>query len=166
VIEIVISLLQDKKILLFSKHKALLTHCCVALISFLFPFNYQHILIPILPENMTGALEAPVPYLIGIETRILTEDLEIPTDVYRVDLDNGVVSLRDNLPKVPSSHYKVLRQKLKKATDWIVRPDPYLEQVDFAFNTMFLDPDAEDDISEFEIRDAFLEFMHNIMNGY
>jgi len=54
-----------------------------------------------LPEHFRDFVEAPVPYLIGIETSLLTEDLEIPDDVSRADLDNGLVSLRDVRPKMP-----------------------------------------------------------------
>lgn len=67
-IDIFIALLLEKKILLISEHKALLNHAAVALISFLFPLCWKHILIPILPKNMNPVLEAPFPYLIGIET--------------------------------------------------------------------------------------------------
>lgn len=42
-----------------------------------------------------------------------------------------------------------------------------LEQVDFAFNTMFVDPEEEGFvINEYEIRDSFLEFMSGLMQGY
>lgn len=71
VIDIFIALLLEKKVLLISKYKALLMHASVALISFLFPFSWKHVMIPILPKNMTEVLEAPVPYLIGVDPAIL-----------------------------------------------------------------------------------------------
>jgi hypothetical protein len=77
---------------------------------------------------MIDVLDAPVPFLIGIETFILKEDcVDIPLEVYRVDLDNGSISLRDSKPKLPSKELKILRQRLLKATEHIVRPDPMLE---------------------------------------
>jgi len=129
----------EKKVLLISEHKALLTHSAIALISFLFPLRWIHVLIPILPKNMTDVLDAPVPFLIGIEPFIIRDDcFEIPNEVYRgknivkiydslVDLDNGSISLRDSKPKLPSKEFKILRQRLIKATEGIVRPDPVLE---------------------------------------
>jgi len=42
-------------------------------------------------------------------------------------LDNGSISLRDSKPKLPSKEFKILRQRLIKATEGIVRPDPILE---------------------------------------
>lgn len=93
-----------------SKHKALLTHTAVALISFLFPLCWKHVLVPILPKSMIDVLDAPVPFLIGIENYVLSEfQVDIPLEVYRVDLDNGSISLRDAKPKLPSKEYKKLR---------------------------------------------------------
>lgn len=61
---------------------------------------------------MTDVLDAPVPFLIGIDPQILKDDgspFEIPNEVYRVDLDNGFISLRDSKPKLPSKDYKLLK---------------------------------------------------------
>lgn len=113
VIDIFLALLLEKKVLLISEHKSLLTHASVALISFLFPLCWKHVLIPILPKSMTDVLDAPFPFLIGIEPFIIREDcFEINNEVYRVDLDNGSISLRDSKPKIPSKEYKVLKQRL------------------------------------------------------
>ncbi len=56
--------------------------------------------------------------------------MEIPNEVYRVNLDIGFISLRDTKPKVPSKEYKQLKQRLMKATEGIERPSPYIEQVE------------------------------------
>lgn len=62
---------------------------------------------------MTDFLDAPFPFLIGIETSILSEnEIDIPGEVYRVDLDNGSISLRDSKPKLPTKEHKVLKQRL------------------------------------------------------
>ena len=89
--------------MLISDHKALLTHAAIALISFLFPLCWKHVLIPILPKGMIDILDAPVPFLIGIDSFIIRDDnFEIPNEVYRVDLDNGSIALRDSKLKLPS----------------------------------------------------------------
>ena len=165
VVDIFLALLQEKKVLLISSHKSLLTRACVALVSFLFPLCWKHVLIPILPVNMTDVLDAPVPFLIGVDPALLTG--EIPAEVYRVDLDNGSISLRDAKPMMPSKEFKVLKQRLLKATEHIQRPD--LGQVDQAFNVV---PQGEHEEGErqvfnhLEVRDAFLEFMTEVMSGY
>ena len=78
---------------------------------------------------MINAIEAPVPYLIGIDPVILKDDqnFDIPNEVYRVDLDSGFISLRDTKPKLPSKDYKLLKQRLLNATQGIERPCPVLD---------------------------------------
>jgi hypothetical protein len=176
VIDIFLALLLEKKVLLISKYKTLLTHASIALISFLFPLCWKNTWIPILPRNMIDVLDAPVPFLIGIDPAILKDDscFEIPNEVYRVDLDMGFISPRDAKPKLPSKEYKALKQRLLKATEGIERPSPMLELVEQAFNVVSFQETsmAEDEeegvfrFNEFEIRDAFLEFMTSIMSGY
>jgi hypothetical protein len=73
---------------------------------------------------MTDVLDAPVPFLIGIDPSILEQEitdddgtgdrynLEIPNEVYRVDLDRGFISLRDQKPKVQSNAFKILKTRL------------------------------------------------------
>ena len=109
-IDIFIALLLEKKVLLISEHKALLNHSAVALISFLFPLCWKNVLIPILPKSMTDVVDAPFPFLIGIERFVIDEvSVDIPQDVYRVDLDQGSISLRDIRPKLPNKEYKILK---------------------------------------------------------
>jgi len=70
---------------------------------------------------------------------------------------------------MPKNELKTLKEKLMRATACIKhRPDPSLEMVDFAFSTVFVDPDDEnqDGIDDIEIRDSFLEFMSKIMSDY
>lgn len=126
VIDIFLALLLEKKILLISKYKALLTHAAIALTSFLYPLCWKHVLIPILPRNMIDVLDAPVTFLIGVEKNILKDEpnFEIPNEVFRVDLDMGFISLRESKPKLPSKEYKTLRERLMKASKGIERPSP------------------------------------------
>lgn len=73
VLEVFVQLILERKILLVSRYKTLLTQSCIALMSFIFPLNWLHSLIPILPLEMIDILDAPVPFLIGIESGILSE---------------------------------------------------------------------------------------------
>jgi hypothetical protein len=59
VMDIFIALLQEKKILLMSNYKALLTHAAIALNSFLFPLSWSFSFIPILPSVLIDTLDAP-----------------------------------------------------------------------------------------------------------
>jgi len=107
--------------------------------SFIFPLCWKHTLIPILPAEMIDVLDAPLPFLIGIESGILSEsypDLSYE-EVTQVNLDANAVYTSEKIletVKMPQKELRTLREKLMRATACITqRPDPDLEQVDFAF---------------------------------
>lgn len=72
------------------------------------------------------------------------------------------------MPSMPFKEHKMLKHRLIKASENIQNiPDiPMLESVDLAFNMKFLDPDEDQQIDHYEVRDAFLEFMSSIMSDY
>jgi hypothetical protein len=57
--------LLEKKIFLISKYKSLITMVGEALVGIIFPFTWNHVLIPILPDLLRSYTEAPVPFIIG-----------------------------------------------------------------------------------------------------
>ena len=71
-------LLLEKKLYIICNSKNVLCHISHALINLLFPFNWIHVLIPILPERLKLFIESPVPLIIGISFPI--EINEIPKD--------------------------------------------------------------------------------------
>ena len=114
-------LLQEQRLCLCSEHYPLLTPTCEALLSLLFPFTWQGMYIPITPYNMCmDILEAPVPYLLGVHSRYLTQVSSTlrPRGVIFVDLDRDVVYIDDEvpIPALPENHAAKLRNKLSQVT--------------------------------------------------
>lgn len=61
-----------------------------ALVDLLFPLQWTGVLIPVLPARLIQALEAPCPYIVGIERRY--EKVELPSDDFvMVDLDSDMI---------------------------------------------------------------------------
>ncbi|CAN0451818.1 unnamed protein product, partial [Laminaria digitata] len=58
--------LLPRSILIKSSQFSLLTPCAEVLALLLFPFNWTHVYIPVLPEALLGVLAAPMPFLIGV----------------------------------------------------------------------------------------------------
>ena len=67
----------------------------------MYPFNWQHVYVPILPPNLENFLDAPVPYIMGLLRR--THDIELSKkgSVCIVDIDNGELDLPEELPEFP-----------------------------------------------------------------
>lgn len=174
-----IQLSLEKKVLLVSKYKSLLSAVSTTLISLLFPFKWMHVLIPILPDEMNSFLECPFPFLIGIERRFYdkTKD-ELSEEVMVINLDKGEMRFSESLPKMPTKEFKQLSARIRKASSNVFLP-PTLKERDkelktcedaFLFNVgMFFNDMMDSEKHKFdalEIRDAFLEFYCSILKNY
>ena len=75
IIAIVEALCTERRVLVIADNVAVLAPVCEALMSFLFPFVWPHVYIPLLPEELIMYLEAPVPFFIGINSAYMSIDV-------------------------------------------------------------------------------------------
>ena len=117
-------LLAEQKVALQSRMPHVLTMAAETLSALLFPFSWQHVYIPILPERLLDILQAPVPFLIGIDEEVLALAEKyrlIPDEVVQVDLDENAVYCDQTLAAqmaLPQKQYA----KLYKAIAPFCRP--------------------------------------------
>ena len=70
----------------------ILSLCIEAVQSMLYPFVWQHTLVPILPKAMSEIAAAPTPYIMGILTKNVDDWQTVtPDEGMLVDLDSGKV---------------------------------------------------------------------------
>eukprot|EP00978_Attheya_sp_CCMP212_P021643 scaffold63488_cov51-Attheya_sp.AAC.2 len=88
-------LLQETRVALCSEHYSLLGPVAEALVSLLHPFAWQGLFLPVMPFSMLDILDAPVPFLVGLHSRYLTDfKAEYrPHGVAFINLDNDTVHL-------------------------------------------------------------------------
>lgn len=105
--------LAESKIILLSSHPAMLHLASLAISNLLYPFKWAGVFIPILPARLVQAIEAPCPYIVGIERRY--EPAEYPDDDYvLVDLDSDSVgSNGDPPPPLPRQQRRKLMSLLQ-----------------------------------------------------
>jgi hypothetical protein len=110
--------LAESKIILLSSHTAMLHLASLAISNLLYPFKWAGVFIPILPARLVQTIEAPCPYIVGIERRY--EPAEYPDDEYvLVDLDNNsIVSNGSAPPPLP-------RQQRRKLTSLLQHSAPH-----------------------------------------
>jgi DENN domain-containing protein 1 len=65
------SMLYERRIIFTSKRLSRLSACVQAANAVLYPMNWQHIFIPVLPMALIDYLLAPMPFLIGVPTPVL-----------------------------------------------------------------------------------------------
>jgi hypothetical protein len=59
--------LLEKQVVVFCPHIGTLAAAVLALVPLLRPFCWQSLMMPVTPRNMLGFLEAPVPFLLGVQ---------------------------------------------------------------------------------------------------
>lgn len=100
-------LLAESRIILISSHTAMLHLVSHALVALMYPLEWTGVFVPVLPSRLIQTLEAPVPYIVGIERRY--ENFEFPEDDFvLVDLDKNVIESTAQ----PTSLPRQLRRKL------------------------------------------------------
>lgn len=165
--------LLESKILLHSLRPAVLTGVAEAVVAMIFPFQWQCPYIPLCPLSLAGVLNAPCPFIVGVDSRYF--DLyDPPPDVVCVDLDTNTIYLSDekrnsswkNLPKKPcksliNSLFNLHHQLniVRRTTPEGSAADMTPMEADFTWHKKMT-------ALEMEIQEAFLRFMASILKGY
>ena len=120
----------EARIIFLSSHTGMLHLACHALANLLYPLKWASIFIPVLPARLISALEAPCPYIVGVERRY--EKIELPEDDYvLVDLDKDIIDATDQPIGLPRQHRRKLLSLLQVAAPHRLRygvtpgPPPY-----------------------------------------
>ena len=85
-----------------------------ALIELLYPLTWSGVFIPVLPARLIGAIEAPCPYIVGIERRY--DKVELPEDDFvLVDLDQDEIESTTRPIPMPKQQRRKLTSLLQLA---------------------------------------------------
>ncbi|XP_068944019.1 DENN domain-containing protein 4C isoform X2 [Petaurus breviceps papuanus] len=165
--------LLESKILLHSLRPAVLTGVAEAVVAMIFPFQWQCPYIPLCPLSLAAVLSAPLPFIVGVDSRYF--DLyDPPQDVVCIDLDTNMVYISDekknmNWKQLPKKPCKNLLSTLKKLYPQLssvhrktqegsaVEMTPI--EADFSWQKKMTE-------LEMEIQEAFLRFMASVLKGY
>ncbi|KAI4172228.1 MAG: hypothetical protein LQ343_003663 [Gyalolechia ehrenbergii] len=106
--------LAESRIILLSSHTSMLHLVSKALVELLYPLTWSGIFIPVLPARLIQALEAPCPYIVGIERRY--ESIELPDDDFvLVDLDQDEIESSTRPIPMPRQQRRKLTSLLQMA---------------------------------------------------
>ncbi|KAK3405159.1 hypothetical protein EUGRSUZ_K01409 [Eucalyptus grandis] len=109
VLWLVAGVLLEKQIVLVCPNLGILSASVLSLIPMIRPFEWQSLLLPVLPERMFDFLDAPVPFIVGIQHKFA--DLKMKTsNLIQVNVLKDQVKMR-HLPALP--RYKELVSELK-----------------------------------------------------
>ncbi|KFO30433.1 DENN domain-containing protein 4C [Fukomys damarensis] len=139
----------------------------------IFPFHWECPYIPLCPLSLAAVLSAPVPFIVGVDSRYF--DLhDPPQDVVCIDLDTNMLYVSDEkknmnwkqLPKKPCKNLLSTLRKLHPQLSSVHRKTQEGSAVemtpieaDFSWQKKMMQ-------LEMEIQEAFLRFMASILKGY
>ncbi|CAG8470634.1 5561_t:CDS:10 [Ambispora gerdemannii] len=104
--------LAEGKILLISSYPDMLFLVAHSITYLMYPLSWQGVFIPILPARLMACLQAPVPYIMGIQRQYKGMDL-LPEDACIVDLDKDTLMMAQPPPQIPPRQRKKLLQALE-----------------------------------------------------
>jgi DENN domain-containing protein 5 len=116
VTELFTCVLLENQVLLISEDFQKLTIIAECITSLLFPFEWCHVYAPILPTALHHFLDAPCPFIMGLHSENLDENLQQRAGLCYVDIDNKKIRLPDELPIFPhksdfiSDIYEILQK--------------------------------------------------------
>ncbi|KAH9883957.1 dDENN domain-containing protein [Xylariomycetidae sp. FL2044] len=122
--------MSESRIIFLSSHTSMLHLAAHALANLLYPLTWASIFIPVLPARLLSALDAPCPYIVGIERRY--DNIELPEDDYvLVDLDKDTIDSTSPPVRLPKQIRRKLMSLLQLAAPHALRygvstgPPPY-----------------------------------------
>lgn len=109
VLTLVAGVLLEKQVVVVCPNLGVLSAVVLSLVPMIRPFQWQSLLLPILPRQMLDFLDAPVPFIVGIQHR--PADLKIkPSNLVHVNVLKNQVKMY-HLPALP--RYKELVSELR-----------------------------------------------------
>uniref|UniRef100_A0A6G1SAZ4 C-myc promoter-binding protein n=1 Tax=Aceria tosichella TaxID=561515 RepID=A0A6G1SAZ4_9ACAR len=162
----------EQKILLHSLNPWLLTGVAEAITAMLFPFHWQCPYVPLCPLSLHGILNAPLPFIVGIDSRCF-DHFTPPDDVICIDLDTECIFLSElkkclNTRILPKRAAHVLRNSLEKIYQNCMRIS---QVIGSSQSPQHRSPmmEASRQLTknfELEIQEAFVRFMATILRGF
>lgn len=167
-LHVLVLVLTEQKILIHSLRPSTLTAVAEAVATMLFPFKWKCPYIPLCPLGLAEVLHAPLPYLIGVDSRFF-EIYEPPNDVTCIDLDTNNISLCDSQKHLSTKLLPKRAARILKTTLRIIEDElNSLAASDQPTNSLDRDFKRKKREQSFELRiqEAFLRFMASILRGY
>jgi len=93
--------LLEHQILVFSSDCQKLMLICECVLALIYPFQWSHVYVPILPPMLENFLDAPVPYIMGLVRSNHDINIYNRASVCIVDIDNNELELPEELPEFP-----------------------------------------------------------------
>ncbi|XP_024240351.1 DENN domain-containing protein 2C-like isoform X2 [Oncorhynchus tshawytscha] len=109
-LQVFASLLLERRVIFIADKLSVLSRCGHAALALLYPFTWQHTIVPVLPASMLDISCSPTPFLMGVLAPCLPKLLELPIEELG-DEDCILLSkLQAGLLEILEEREQILRQ--------------------------------------------------------
>ena len=122
ILRIFTSLLVERRIIFCSKKISTLSNIAQVMMALIYPFVWQHIFIPILPESLLSYCCAPMPFVVGVLESHIDQVLKMPMDevlIVMIDDDQFTRTPESDIDAdvnlIPQKYFNELLKNLKLA---------------------------------------------------
>ena len=150
----------ERSVVFLSSNENTLFSCSYSLLSFLVPFHWSLVYVPLLPANLLDYLLSPVNFVYGIHSSLENEVYSFCTEnVLIVDLDTNTLihNTSEELPGPPKHYGNKLESILSRL---LVNAGALKEK------STRLEKPLLDEITSYKIRDAFFYFFVSNLKNY
>lgn len=165
--------LTEQKLLLHSLRPWVLTGVAEAMTAMLFPFHWQCPYVPLCPLSLHGILNAPLPFIVGVDSRCF-DNFSPPEDIVSIDLDTSSIYLSElkrclNLKILPKRAARVLKNSLESIHQKLQRIQMAIGSSNSPQHKLLMAEDSRQTLErklELEIQECFVRFMATILRGF
>ncbi|XP_004689714.1 PREDICTED: DENN domain-containing protein 2D isoform X1 [Condylura cristata] len=91
ILQIFASVVMERRIIFLAEDLSTLSQCIHAAAALLYPFNWAHTYIPVVPESLLATVCSPTPFMLGVQKRFLQDVMDNPMEeVLLVNLHEGI----------------------------------------------------------------------------
>ncbi|KAL9239022.1 hypothetical protein vseg_013381 [Gypsophila vaccaria] len=159
------AVLLERRILLRSDKYSLLTLVSEAICHLIYPFQWQHVYVPILFANGVDFVDAPTPYIIGLHSSVDTSEL-LMDGVIIVDIDHNFIITSEDIPPVPEPELCTLHSDIMN----LLYPGlKRIDEINVDFGQLYhkiLPAKPWGEGHDLKLRVIFLKFFSTLLSGY
>ena len=158
VLRLVECALCEAQLVFLSARSESLVPLCEALSVLLYPFVWQHCYIPVLPPQLLECVQAPLAFIVGVNSCWQGElgDVLASATIVVADSDHGTIRHTSDIPTLPTTHRAKVLRVLQRVGDQVARGSHRAPH----------DATPLSDADEVAVRRAFMRCYGVLLAGY
>eukprot|EP01125_Pyxidicula_operculata_P019962 TRINITY_DN7268_c0_g2_i1.p1 TRINITY_DN7268_c0_g2~~TRINITY_DN7268_c0_g2_i1.p1 ORF type:complete len:897 (-),score=240.79 TRINITY_DN7268_c0_g2_i1:88-2778(-) len=124
------AILSERRIIFVGSNLTRLTTVICSILTLIYPFRWQFVFVPVLPNSLLTYATAPMPFIIGVLSSQLAEVKKLPLEeIVFVHIDENRCEINDEFRVIPEKYLQPFRYAIEKASLNMVSPSQQDESI-------------------------------------